>query len=158
MTLQTTSAGQFRPKEMRNRSHSRIRHCCQFVHDVLWRHASIWVNIVKPEVELINFGQVQKWHTLRPDISVLTARTIIIFSRWVFIYKILQIKLNMIFDCQYSLTHVFQISQRIIYNKFLLKIVYTTYTPMILTLSNIHHFFGVSVGVFTSWTQKLHVY
>ena len=32
------------------------------------------------------------------------------------------------------LTDVFQISQRNIYHKFLLKIVYTTYTPMILTL------------------------
>jgi hypothetical protein len=36
-----------------------------------------------------------------------------------------------------SLTDVFQISQRNIYHKFLLKIVNTTYTPMILTLSNI---------------------
>jgi hypothetical protein len=45
------------------------------------------------------------------------------------------------------LTDVFQISQRNIYHKFLLKIVYTTYTPMILTLPNISlipsSFFGL---------------
>jgi hypothetical protein len=35
------------------------------------------------------------------------------------------------------LTDVFQISQRNIYHKFLLKFMYTTCTPMILTLSNI---------------------
>ena len=60
------------------------------------------------------------------------------------------------------LTDEFQISQRNTYHKFLLKIVYTTFTPMILTLSNISlippSYFLVSVGVFTSWTQKLHVY
>jgi hypothetical protein len=57
------------------------------------------------------------------------------------------------------LTDVFQICQRNIYHKFLLKIVYTTYTPMILTLSNISlippSFFGL--GWRFRWTQKLHV-
>jgi hypothetical protein len=39
--------------------------------------------------------------------------------------------------CYPYLTDAFQISARNIYHKSLLKIVYTTYTPMILTLSNI---------------------
>jgi hypothetical protein len=46
------------------------------------------------------------------------------------------------------LTDVFQISERNIYHKCLLKFVYTTYTPMILTLSNNSlippSFFGLS--------------
>ena len=60
------------------------------------------------------------------------------------------------------LTDVFQISQRNIYHKFLLKIVYTTYTPMILTLSNISlippSFFGLGWRFHKLRTQKLHPY
>jgi hypothetical protein len=60
------------------------------------------------------------------------------------------------------LSDVFQISQRNIYHKFLLQIVYTTYTPMILTLSNISlippSFFGLGWRFHKLRTQKLHPY